>query len=199
MFINRNERMGDQASSESGCMIGPVGTSSIGPHGTSGNDKGKGGEVDGKGSKGGKGDGKGSKGGKCDDWMRTLIADSVDHVMNVARLAYSKGHDDGVAAERDGLTDGKEGSFFGPPAEGSFFWTLAPGESSSSGSQTKRHANSPAEGDESGRKAPRRRDWQDGDGERDEENDGHESRPGVQSDKGSLGSEDRWEFDAEQD
>ena len=135
-----------------------VGTSSIGPHGTSGNGKGK----------GGKGDGKGSKGGKCDDWMRTLwnqeftrvasaMADSIGQVMKVA---YFKGHDDGVADEREGLTEGKgkKGSFFGPPAEGSFFWTPAPGESSSSGSHKKRHANSPAEGDESGRKAPRRRD-----------------------------------------
>ena len=163
--------MGAQASSESGCMIGPVGTSSIGPHGTSGNGKGKGGKGDGKGSKGGKGDGKGSKGGKCDDWMRTLIADSIDHVMKVAWLAYSKGHDDGVADEREGLTEGKEGSFFGPPAEGSFFWTPAPGESSSPGCPKRRHAN--AEGDESGTKAPGRSDWgRDGDGERDVENDG---------------------------
>ena len=119
-------------------MIGPVGTSSIGPHGTSGNGKGK----------GGKGDGKGSKGGKCDDWMRTLIADSIGHVMKGAWLAYLKGHDDGVADEREGLTEGKEGSFFGPPAEGSFFWTPAPGESSSPGCPKRRHAN--AEGDESG-------------------------------------------------
>ena len=167
-----------------------VGTSSIGPHGTSGNGKGK----------GGKGDGKGSKGGKCDDWMRTLwnqeftrvasaMADSIGQVMKVA---YFKGHDDGVADEREGLTEGKG-------KKGFIFETTAPGESSSSGSQKRRHANSPAEGDESGRKAPRRRDWRDGDGERDEENDGHESRPGVQSDNGSLGSEDRWEFDAEQD
>ena len=150
-------------------MYGPsdvpfrVGTSSIGPHGTSGNGKGK----------GGKGDGKGSKGGKCDDWMRTLIADSIDHVMKVAWLAYSKGHDDGVADEREGLTEGKgkKGSFFGPPAEGSFFWTPAPGESSSPGCPKRRHANS--EGDESGTKAPRRSDWRrDGDGERDVENDG---------------------------
>ena len=175
--------MGAQASSESGCMIGPVGTSSIGPHGTSGNGKGK----------GGKGDGKGSKGGKCDDWMRTLIADSIGHAMKVAWLAYLKGHDDGVADEREGLTEGKG-------KKGFISETTAPGESSSSGSQKRRHANSPAEGDESGRKAPRRRDWRDGDGERDEENDGHESRPGVQSDKGSLAPmEDRWEVDAEQD
>ena len=163
--------MGAQASSESGCMIGPVGTSSIGPHGTSGNGK----------DKGGKGDGKGSKGGKCDDWMRTLwnqeftrvasaIADSIGQVMKVA---YFKGHDDGVADEREGLTEGKgkKGSFFGPPAEGSFFWTPAPGESSSAGAPKRRHANS--EGDESGIKAPRRSDWRrDGDGERDVENDG---------------------------
>ena len=166
-------------------MYGPsdvpfrVGTSSIGPHGTS--DK----------SKGGKGDGKGKvnvssyysegKGGKCDDWMRTLwnqeftrvasaMADSIGRVMKVA---YLKGHDDGVADERERLTEGKgkKGSFFGPPAEGSFFWTPAPGESSSPGSPKRRHANS--EGDESGRKAPRRSDWRrDGDGERDVENDG---------------------------
>ena len=171
-------------------MYGPsdvpfrVGTSSIGPHGTSGNGKGK----------GGKGDGKGSKGGKCDDWMRTLwnqeftrvasaMADSIGQVMKVACL---KGHDDGVADEREGLTEGKEGSFFGPPAEGSFCWTPAPGESSSSGSQKSRHANSLAEGDESGRKAPRRRDWRDGDGERDVEIDGGT----VQSDN-SLDSETR--------
>ena len=173
---------------ESSDVPSRVGTSSIGPHGTSGNGKGK----------GGKGDGKGSKGGKCDDWMRTLwnqeftrvasaMADSIYQVMEVA---YFKGHDDGVADERERLTEGKgkKGSFFGPLAEGSFFWTAAPGESSSSGSQKKRHANSPAEGDESGRKAPRRRDWRDGDGERDEENDGDDSRPGVQSDY-SLGSE----------
>ena len=92
-------------------MYGPsdvpfrVGTSSIGPHGTSGNGKGK----------GGKGDGKGSKGGQCDDWMRTLwnqeftrvasaMADSIGQVMKVA---YFKGHDDGVADEREGLTEGK--------------------------------------------------------------------------------------------
>ena len=196
-------------------MYGPsdvpfrVGTSSIGPHGTSGNGKGKGGKGDGKGKVNVSSYYSEGKGGKCDDWMRTLwnqeftrvasaMADSIGQVMEVA---YFKGHDDGVADEREGLTEGKgkKGSFFGPPADGSFFWTPAPGESSSSGSQKRRHANSPAEGDESGRKAPRRRDWRDGDGERDEENDGHESRPGVQSDKGSLGSEDRWEFDAEQD
>ena len=92
-------------------MYGPsdvpfcVGSSSIGPHGTSGNGKGK----------GGKGDGKGSKGGKCDDWMRTLwnqeftrvasaLADSIGQVM---KMAYFKGHDDGVADERGGLTEGK--------------------------------------------------------------------------------------------
>ena len=177
-------------------MYGPsdvpfrVGTSSIGPHGTSGNGKGK----------GGKGDGKGSKGGKCDDWMGTLwnqevtrvasaMADSIGQVM---RVAYFKGHDDGVADEREGLTEGKG-------KKGFIFERTAPGESSSPGSRKRRHGNSPAEGDESGRKAPRRRDWRDGDGERDEENDGHESRPGVQSDNGSLGSEDRREFDAEQD
>ena len=142
-------------------MYGPVGTSSIGPHGTSGNGKGK----------GGKGDGKGSKGGKGDDWIRVLIADFIGHFMKVAWLAYLKGHDDGVADEREGLTEGKEGSFFGPPADGSVFWTPAPGESSSPGSPKRRHANS--EGDESGRKAPRRSDWRrDGDGERDVENDG---------------------------
>ena len=182
----------------------------VGPPGLSGNGKGKGGKGDGKGKVNvsfyyGEG-----KGGKCDDWMRTLwnqeftrvasaMADSIGQVMKVA---YFKGHDDGVADERERLTEGKgkKGSFFGPPAEGSFFWTPAPvRESSSSGSQQSRHANSPAEGDESGRKAPRRSDWRDGDGERDEENDGHESRPGVQSDNGSLGSEDRREFDAEQD
>ena len=194
-------------------MYGPsdvpfrVGTSSIGPHGASG--KGKGGKGGGKGKVNVSSYYSEGKGGKCDDWMRTLwnqeftrvasaMADSIGQVMKVA---YFKGHDDGVADEREGLTEGKgkKGSFFGPPAEGSFFWTPAPGESSSSGSQKSRHANSPAEGDESGRQALRRRDWRDGDGERDEENDGHESRPGVQSDKGSLGSEDRWEFDAEQD
>ena len=161
-----------------------VGTSSIGPHGTSGK------------CKGGKGDGKGKvnvssyysegKGGKCDDWMRTLwnqeftrvasaMADSIGQVMKVA---YFKGHDDGVWDERHGLAEVMTRAY----------GTLAPGESSSSGSYNKRHANSLAEGDESGRKALRRRDWRDGDGERDEENDGHESRPGVQSDY-SLDSE----------
>ena len=61
------------------------------------------------------------------------MADSIGQVMKVA---YFKGHDDGVADEREGLTEGKgkKGSFIGPPAEGSFFWTPAPGESSSSGS-----------------------------------------------------------------
>ena len=156
-------------------MYGPsdvplrMGTSSIGPHGTSGNGKGK----------GGKGDGKGSKGGQCDDWMRTLwnqeftrvasaMADSIDQVMQVA---YFKGHDDGVADEREGLTEGKgkKGSFFWPPAEGSLAWTPAPGESSSPGSPKRR----------------RRSDWRrDGDGERDVENDGGT----VQSDY-SLDSE----------
>ena len=185
-------------------MYGPsdvpfrVGTSSIGPHGTSG--KGKGGKGDGKGKVNVSSYYSEGKGGKCDDWMRTLwnqeftrvasaMADSIGQVMKVA---YLKGHDDGVADEREGLTEGKG-------KKGFIFETTAPGESSSSGSPNKRHAKSPAEGDESGREAPRRRDWRDGDGERDGENDGHESRPGVQSDKGSLGSEDRWEFDAEQD
>ena len=175
-----------------------VGTSSIGPHGTSGNGKGKGGKGDGKGKVNvsfyyGEG-----KGGKCDDWMRTLwnqeftivasaMADSIGQVMKVA---YFKGHDDGVADEREGLTEGKG-------KKGFIFETTAPGESSSSGSHNKRHANSPAEGDESGRQALRRRDWRDGDGERDGENDGE--RDGEQSDNGSLGSEDRRLFDAEQD
>ena len=104
--------------------------------------------------KGGKGDGKGSKGGKCDEWMRTLwnqeftrvasaMADSIGQVMKVA---YFKGHDDGVADERERARRGQGqemGSFFGLLAEGSFFWTPAPGESSSSGSQKRRHANSP--------------------------------------------------------
>ena len=185
-------------------MYGPsdvpfrVGTSSIGPHGTSG--KGKGGKGDGKGKVNVSSYYSEGKGGKCDDWMRTLwnqeftrvasaMADSIGQVMKVA---YFKGHDDGVADEREGLTEGKG-------KKGFIFETTAPGESSSSGSQKRRHANSPAEGDESGRKAPRRRDWRDGDGERDEENDGHESRPGVQSDNGSLDSEDRRAFDAEHD
>ena len=129
-------------------MYGPsdvpfrVGTSSIGPHGTSG--KGKGGKGDGKGKVNVSSYYSEGKGGKCDDWMRTLwnqeftrvasaMADSIGQVMKVA---YFKGHDDGVADEREGLTEGKgkKGSFFGPPAEGSFFWTPAPGESSSSGS-----------------------------------------------------------------
>ena len=134
-----------------------------------------------RGCLGGKGKGKGGKGGKCDDWMRqswkwhtlrvaSAMADSIGQVMKVACF---KGHDDGVADEREGLTEGKgkKGSFFGPLAEGSFFWTPAPGESSSPGSPKRRHANS--EGDESGIKAPRRSDWRrDGDGERDVENDG---------------------------
>ena len=184
----------------------------VGPPGLSGNGKGKGGKGDGKGKVNVSfyyGEGKGGKGGKCDDWMTTLgneafrgVADAMAGAIGrVMKAAYFQGHADGVADEREGLTEGKgkKGSFFGPPAEGSFFWTPAPGESSSSGSQKSRHANSPAEGDESGRKAPRRRDWRDGDGERDEENDGHESRPGVQSDNGSLGSEDRRAFDAEHD
>ena len=193
-------------------MYGPsdvpfrVGTSSIGPHGTSG--KGKGGKGDGKGKVNVSSYYSEGKGGKCDDWMRTLwnqeftrvasaMADSIGQVMKVA---YFKGHDDGVADEREGLTEGKgkkgrhKGKEKEPKEE-----TTAPGESSSSGSHNKRHANSPAEGDESGRQALRRRDWRDGDGERDEENDGHESRPGVQSDNGSLDSETRREFDAEQD
>ena len=159
-------------------MYGPsdvpfcVGTSSIGPHGTS--DKGK----------GGKGDGKGSKGGKCDDWMRTLwnqeftrvasaMADSIGQVM---RVAYFKGHDDGVADEREGLTEGKG-------KKGFISETTAPGESSSSGSHNKRHANSPAEGDESGSKAARSdtRDRQDGDGGQYEENDGYESQYSLDS------------------
>ena len=169
-------------------MYGPsdvpfrVGTSSIGPHGTSGN------------GTGGKGDGKGKvnvssyysegKGGKCDDWMRTLwnqeftrgasaMADSIGQVMKVA---YFKGHDDGVWDERQGLAEGngKRGFIFG---------TLAPGESSSSGSHNKRHANSPAEGDESGSKAARSdtRDRQDGDGGQYEENDGYESQYSLDS------------------
>ena len=174
-------------------MYGPsdvpfrVGTSSIGPHGTSG--KGKGGKGDGKGKVNVSSYYSEGKGGKCDDWMRTLwnqeftrvasaMADSIGQVMKVA---YFKGHDDGVADEREGLTEGKG-------KKGFISETTAPGESSSSGSQKKRHANSPAEGDESGRKAPRRMDWRDGDGERDEENDGDDSRPGVQSDY-SLDSE----------
>ena len=170
----------------------------VGPPGLSGNGKGKGGKGDGKGKVNvsfyyGEG-----KGGKCDDWMRTLwnqeftrvasaMADSIGQVM---RVAYFKGHDDGVADEREGLTGGKG-------KKGFIFETTAPGESSSFGSHNKRHANSPAEGDESGRQALRRRDWRDGDGERDGENDGE--RDGEQSDNGSLGSEDRREFDAEQD
>ena len=177
-----------------------VGTSSIGPHGTSGNGKGKGGKGDGKGKVNvsfyyGEG-----KGGKCGDWMRTLwneeftkvasaMADSIGQVM---RVAYFTGHDDGVADEREGLTGGKG-------KKGFIFERTAPGESSSSGSRKRRHGNSPAEGDESGRQAPRRRDRRDDDGERDEENGGHESRPGVQSDNGSLDSEDRRAFDAEHD
>ena len=187
-------------------MYGPselpfrVGTSAIGPHGTSGNGKGKGGKGDGKGKVNvsfyyGEG-----KGGKWNDWMTTVgneafrgVADAMPGAIGrVMKAAYFQGHADGVADEREGLTEGKG-------KKGFIFETTAPGESSSSGSQKRRHANSPAEGDESGRKAPRRRDWRDGDRERDEENDGHESRPGVQSDNGSLGSEDRREFDAEQD
>ena len=136
----------------------------VGPPGLSGNGKGKGGKGDGKGKVNvsfyyGEG-----KGGKCDDWMRTLwnqeftrvasaMADSIGQVM---RVAYFKGHDDGVADEREGLTQGKG-------KKGFIFETTAPGESSSPGSPKRRHANSLAEGDESGRKAPRRRDWRDGD------------------------------------
>ena len=47
-----------------------VGTSSIGPHGTSG--KGKGGKGDGKGKVNVSSYYSEGKGGKCDDWMRTL-------------------------------------------------------------------------------------------------------------------------------
>jgi len=100
-------------------MYGPsdvpfrVGTSSIGPHGTSG--KGKGGKGDGKGKVNVSSYYSEGKGGKCDDWMRTLwnqeftrvasaMADSIGQVMKVA---YFKGHDDGVADEREGLTEGK--------------------------------------------------------------------------------------------
>ena len=129
--------MGAQASSESGCMIGPVGTSSIGPHGTSG--KGKGGKGDGKGKVNVSSDYSEGKGGKCDNWMRTLwnqeftrcasaMADSIGQVMKVA---YFKGHDDGVADEREGLTEGKG-------KKGFISETTAPGESSSSGSEETR-------------------------------------------------------------
>ena len=86
-------------------MYGPsdvpfrVGTSSIGPHGTSG--KGKGGKGDGKGKVNVSSYYSEGKGGKCDDWMRTLwnqeftrvasaMADSIGQVMKVA---YFKGHD----------------------------------------------------------------------------------------------------------
>ena len=186
-------------------MYGPsdvpfrVGTSSIGPHGTSG--KGKGGKGDGKGKVNVSfyyGEGKGGNGGECDDWMTTLgneafrgVADAMAGAIGrVMKAAYFQGHADGVADEREGLIEGKG-------KKGFIFETTAPGESSSSGSHNKRHANSPAEGDESGRQALRRRDWRDGDGERDGENDGE--RDGEQSDNGSLGSEDRMYFDAEQD
>ena len=169
-------------------MYGPsdvpfrVGTSSIGPHGTSG--KGKGGKGDGKGKVNVSSYYSEGKGGKCDDWMRTLwnqeftrvasaMADSIGQVM---RVAYFKGHEDGVADEREGLTEGKG-------KKGFIFETTAPGESSSSGSHNKRHANSPAEGDKSGSKAARSdtRDRQDGDGGQYEENDGYESQYSLDS------------------
>ena len=157
-------------------MYGPselpfrVGTSAIGPHGTSGNGKGKGGKGDGK--------------GKWDDWMTTVgneafrgvagaMAGAIGRVM---KEAYFQGHADGVADEREGLTEGKG-------KKGFIFETTAPGESSSSGSHNKRHANSPAEGDESGSKAARSdtRDRQDGDGGQDGENDGYESQYSLDS------------------
>ena len=150
----------------------------VGPPGLSGNGKGKGGKGDGKGKVNVSSYYSEGKGGKCDDWMRTLwnqeftrvasaMADSIGQVMKVA---YFKGHDDGVADEREGLTEGKG-------KKGFISETTAPGESSSSGSQKRRHANSPAEGDESGRKAPRRRDWRDCDGERGEEREVKRNRP----------------------
>ena len=175
----------------------------VGPPGLSGNGKGKGGKGDGKGKVYVSfyyGEGKGGKGGECAAWMATLgneafrgvagaMAGAIGRVM---KEAYVQGHADGVADEREGLTGGKG-------KKGFIFERTAPGESSSSGSRKRRHGNSPAEGDESGRQSPRKRDRRDDDGERDEENGGHESRPGVQSDNGSLGREDRWELDAEQD
>ena len=156
----------------------------VGPPGLSGNGKGKGGKGDGKGKVNvsfyyGEG-----KGGKCDDWMRTLwnqefsrvasaMAGSIGQVM---RVAYLTGHAGAVADEREGPTEGKG-------KKGFIFETTAPGESSSSGSHNKRHANSLAEGDESGSKAARSdtRDRQDGDGGQYEENDGYESQYSLDS------------------
>ena len=104
------------------------------------------------------------------------MADSIGQVM---RVAFFKGHDDGVADEREGLTGGKG-------KKGFIFETTAPGESSSSGSHNKRHANSPAEGDVPGRTALRRRDWRDGDGERDGENDGERETRERESDERAI-------------
>jgi len=164
----------------------------VGPPGLSGNGKGKGGKGDGKGKVNvsfyyGEG-----KGGKCDDWMTTVgneafrgVADAMAGAIGrVMKAAYFQGHADGVADEREGLTEGKgkkgrhKGKEKEPKEE-----TTAPGESSSSGSHNKRHANSPAEGDESGSKAARSdtRDRQDGDGGQYEENDGYESQYSLDS------------------
>ena len=172
---------------ESSDVPSRVGTSSIGPHGTSGNGKGKGGKGDGK--------------GKWDDWMTTVgneafrgVADAMAGAIGrVMKAAYFQGHADGVADEREGLTEGKgkkgrhKGKEKEPKEE-----TTAPGESSSSGSHNKRHANSPAEGDESGSKAARSdtRDRQDGDGGQYEENDGYESQYSLDSET-QRGLEDR--------
>ena len=155
----------------------------VGPPGLSGNGKGK----------GGKGDGKGEVNPRLGrEWMNSVgneafrgVADAMAGAIGrVMKAAYFQGHADGVADEREGLTEGKgkkgrhKGKEKEPKEE-----TTAPGESSSSGSHNKRHANSPAEGDESGSKAARSdtRDRQDGDGGQYEENDGYESQYSLDS------------------